>query len=216
MTEPTEDPKPDRPTINISTSDYLVPTMFLWAVAAPCTMAVCRYTIAPDLTWWDVTMPLWGVPAVVVGLVLSAVGLAVGALLAMVAVLVVIAPPIYLWAWLRDGCRAAWGWSENWRHTRNEARIALDHVKISSGITNRIKQEFASLGANDVSLKCETVDLGVKACISLRVDDKREMVGNCSWSLMDAEGKPPKFFSNDITSIILAVRKRVEEEKTKS
>ncbi len=209
-----DDPKPA--TINISAPGYLFPTMFLWAVAAPCTMAVCRYTIAPELTWWDVTMPLWGVPAVLVGLVLSVVGLAVGALLAMVAVLVVIAPPIYTYAWVRDRCLTVWRWSENWRYTRNEARMALNHVKISEGITNRIKQEFASLGASDVSLKCENIDLGVKVRISLPVNDKSEVVGGCSWSLMDAEGKPPKFFSNDLTTTIQSVRKSMKEERSKS
>lgn len=212
MTEPTEDPKPDKPHININVSSWLGPTMFLWAVAAPCTMAVCRCTIAPDLTWWDVTMPLWGVPAVVASAVVSLIGV----LLLAFAGIAVAAPPIYLYAWVRDGCRAAWGWSENWRYTRNEARIALDHVNIAEGIANRIKQQFASLGANDVSMRCQNVDLGVKACISIRLDGKNEIAGACSWSLVDAEGRPPKFFSNDLTSMILAVRKRRDEESSKA
>lgn len=204
------------PNINISTSDYLVPTMFLWAVAAPCTMAVCKHTIAPYLTWWDVTMPLWGLPAVLVGLVLSVAGLFVGVILAMVAVLVVIAPPIYIYAWVRDRCLTVWGLFENWRYTRNEERMVRDLMPISEGIANRIRQEFASLGANDVSLKCENIDLGVKARISLPVNDKSEMVGGCSWSLLDAEGKLPKFFSNDLTTTIQSVRRSVKEERAKS
>lgn len=70
------DEEPNKTNVNINVSNWLVPTMFLWAVAAPCTMAVCKHTIAPDLTWWDVTMPLWGVPAVLVGLVGGAIALA--------------------------------------------------------------------------------------------------------------------------------------------
>lgn len=208
-----DDPKPA--TINISAPGYLFPTMFLWAVAAPCTMAVCRYTIAPELTWWDVTMPLWGVPAVLVGLVGGTIGLFVGVLLLMVAVLVVIAPPIYIYAWVRDQCLTVWRWSENWRYTRNEARIARDNVKISTDAIARIMQEFESLGATDVALKCDRTGLSVKARISAKVGDKSEIVGFCSWSLMDVEGKLPKFFSNELTSLIVSVRKRVEEERAK-
>ena len=139
-----------------------------------------------------------------------------GVLALMVAALVVIAPPIYIYAWVMDQCLTVWGWSENWRYTRNEARMARDHVKISDAVTNRIRQEFASLGASDVSLRCQNVDLGVKACVSLKVDDKSEMVGARSWSLMDAEGKPPRFFSNGLTSTIQSVRKSVKEERAKA
>ena len=203
------------PNININASGYLAPTVFLWSVVAPCTMAVCRYTIAPELTWWDVTMPLWGVPAVMVGLVSGTIGLFVGVLLLMVAALVVIAPPIYIYAWVRDQCLTVWGWSENWRYTRNEERLARDRIPIAASITSRIKQQFASLGATDVSLKCEDTEMAVRARISLKAGDKNEMVGGVSWSLMDAEGKPPKFFSNELTSVILAVRKRVKEERAK-
>lgn len=206
----------DKATINISTSGYLVPTMFLWAVAAPCTMAVCKYTIAPYLTWWDVTMPLWGLPAVLVGGLAAAVALVVAVVLLMAGTVAVVALPIFLWAGIKVLCSSVWGWSENWRYTRNEERMVRDLIPISEGISNRIRQEFASLGASDVSLKCENIDLGVKARISLPVDDKSEMAGGCSWSLLDAEGKPPKFFSNDLTTTIQSVRMSVKEEKAKS
>jgi hypothetical protein len=216
MTEPTEDPKPDRPTINISAPGYLFPTMFLWAVVAPCTMAVCRYTIAPDLTWWDVTMPLWGVPAAVVGVVAAFIGMFVGAVLLAVAAIAAVAPPIYLWAWLRDRCLTVWGWSESWRASRNEARIILDHKKIAEGITNRIKQSFASIGACDTVLKCNNIETCVEACISAQLIGGSKFTYACSWSLLEAEGKPASFFRQKIVSIILAVRKSRDEDEEKA
>lgn len=213
MTE--EKPTPT-PNININVSTWLVPTMFLWAVAAPCTMAVCRFTIAPELTWWDVTMPLWGVPAVLVGLGASVAGLVVGVLLLVVAVIVAVAPPIYVYAWLRDGYRSVWGWFESWRDARKEARILLDHEKIAEVITNRIKQAFASAGATDVSLGFESMDSGVKACFGLRPGDGTEITCGSSWSLLDAEGKPASFFRPELDAVINVMRKRRDDNRDKN
>ncbi len=216
MTEPTEDPKPDKPTINISTSDYLVPTMFLWAVAAPCTMAVCRYTIAPELTWWDVTIPLWGVPAVVVGVVASVVGMVVGVFLLAVAAIAVAAPPIFIYAWLRDRCLTVWGWLESWRDARKEARILLDPDKVAEGIINRIKQSFASTGAADVGLQVDRMEMGVKAHAYFESDDGKRLGCGCLWSLAEADGKPARFFRANLIVNIESVRKAKAEDKERT
>lgn len=116
--EPTE--KPKSATFNISVSNWMAPTILLWVVVAPCTLAVLRHTIAPGLSWWEVTMPLWGLPAVVVGTVTAMAVLVIAVVLICLAIIAPIGFVVFLWMWF-----------DNWRDARN-----LSEAKIRAAVVN--------------------------------------------------------------------------------
>lgn len=211
-----EDQTPSSPTVNITANGYLVPTAFLWSVVAPCTMAVCRFTIAPELTWWDVTMPLWGLPAVLVGVLVSGVVVLAGVLVLAVSLVAVVALPVFAWLGLVSLCSSVSGWVESRLNARAEARIILNQKEISEGIVNRIKQSFASIGACDCAMSVQSMDLGVKALISSQLIGGSKFTLGVSWSLLEAEGKPASFFRGHLTDVVSAVRKRIGEEDKKN
>ena len=140
----------------------------------------------------------------------------IGVLLLTVAAIAVAAPPIFIYAWVRDRCLTVWDWLESWRDARKEARILIDHEKVAEGIINRIKQSFASTGATDVGLQVDRMEMGVKAHAYYESDDGKRLGCGCSWSLAEAEGKPARFFRANLIGNIESVRKAKAEDKEKT
>lgn len=99
MTETTEEPKAGEPLkVKAEVTAGGLAFMFLWLGGTPATLSVMRHTIAPGLTWWEVTMPLWGLPVGLLGILTGLLVLT----LTMCLIVLAFTAPVVGWIFAND------------------------------------------------------------------------------------------------------------------